>query len=486
MLFWCLGLCFEFVTRYDECMAKDLDGVFVRKVWKRLRDSSVNVVDNERYKKADEIAVELSEQIESHVFLPTTIHGYLGIQKGGGVTRFLPILTADDMAVYYYLCYRLAPRLLTSRKGIFGAWHMKPEVSEDALDEEVAEGFGQAYGTNPFSSHWWLKNWQSYTDLIREVIADKSAGNFVVSTDVANFYDSIEIPRLISRARESAPDETKTVEALAAFLSSWNRKHMGYMPSTKGIPQEIVSDASRVLAHFYLQDFDDDFIEYCDANGLVFVRWSDDFLIFGTSKQKLEDAVHVASRMLRDLGLNLNAAKTKYMSKSDLASYRALDFLKAIADNDHTKVARELRKIKTKLSRREEFRLDTVFRAMIGYLAKTSKAKSTLNKAFVREVGDGNRDLLHSLNNTQMLRYIELSDDPIDTFKSLRDAICRARFGGPKASFLHMMRRYRSRLAVLGMTKKLALNAVDKIEASSKDSEIIGQFCGESVRAQYK
>lgn len=468
-------------------MTTKLDGVFVRKVWRRLRDSPVQIVDPEKYKDSDNIPETLSDAINDHLFLPSTIHGYLGIQKGGGVTRFLPILQADDMAVYYFLCYRLAPKILVKKKGIFGAWHMKPTIPEDAEAEleEEAEAFGQSYGTSPFSSLWWLKNWQEFNALIRELVSDTTVGKYVVSTDIANFYDSIEIPRLITRIRTSAPGETDTIEALSAFLAAWNRRHVGYMPSSKGIPQEIISDASRILAHYYLQEFDEEFSNYCESNNLTYIRWSDDFLIFGGSNQKLESAVHLASRMLRDLGLNLNSAKTKYMSKSTLRSYRALDILSAISDDDHKSVTRELRKIKNQLARGEEFRLDTVFRAMIGYLNRNAVARTTQNRAFIEDTGNQNRDLLHSLNNTQMLRFIQLMDDPHASFNSLRKEICKADFGAPKASYLHMMRKYRSQLAAIGMTKKLANLAIDQIENSSSDSEVLKEFCVPEVRKAY-
>jgi len=243
-------------------MTSTLDGVFLRKVWRRLRDSQVPIVSRELYRDADNVANDLSRSIDEHLFLPSTIHGYLGIQKGGGVTRFLPILTAKDMGVYYYLCYRLAPKLLEKRRGIFGAWHMQPIIRDSQAREIDAEAFGQGYWQNPFSNQWWLREWRQFNELIREILIDRNVGRFVVTTDVANFYDSIEVPRLIGRARQIANEDNDTVEALNAFLSSWNRKHIGYMPSTKGIPQEIMSDASKVLSHFYLQQLDSEFICY--------------------------------------------------------------------------------------------------------------------------------------------------------------------------------------------------------------------------------
>ena len=465
-------------------MQSDLSSNFLRKVWKRLRDSPVPVVDEDDYKNAELVASELNVAMRDHLYLPSTIHGYLGIQKGGGVTRFLPILTAKDMGVYYYLCYMLAPKILVKKKGVFGGWHVSPEVQPS--QENDAEAFSLGYGgVDPFSNYWWLVEWRQFNNLIGEVISDGKVGKFVVSTDVANFYDSIEVPRLISRLRRNPSVEHDAADALNAFLSFWNRKHTGYMPSTKGIPQEIISDASRILSHFYLQEFDDEFSAYCDVRNLTYIRWADDILVFGNSKGKLQSAVHQISRILRDIGLNLNASKTKYMSKSQLKEHRCLDVIDAISADDHKKVVTGLAKIKALSASGADIRLDTVFKAMIGYLSRNKNLQTTKNKAFVLETAESHPDLLHSLNKLQMLRFLELADNPMESFKALRKEICKADFGGPKASFLHMMRKYRNALAQMGMTQSIALSAIADIEKSSADSDVIIGFCVPLVRAKY-
>jgi hypothetical protein len=257
------------------------------------------------------------------------------------------------------------------------------------------------------------------------------------------------------------------------------------MPSTKGIPQEIISDASRVLSHFYLQQLDVEFNYYCKSRNLTYIRWSDDILVFGGSKLMLEKAVHHLSRLMRDIGLNLNAAKTRYMSKTELKRYRALDFLSAVSEDDNQKLSKEIKIIKSWISSGRDFRIDTVFRALIGFLSRNQAAQTSINRAFIADIGEHNRDLLHSLNNTQLLRYIQISDDPIATFHNLRNDICKAQFGGPKASYLHMLRKYRNQLSAIGMTKPKAISAIYQIEKSSDDSEVIRDFCVPAVREQY-
>jgi hypothetical protein len=251
------------------------------------------------------------------------------------------------------------------------------------------------------------------------------------------------------------------------------------MPSTKGIPQEVISDASRVLSHFYLQDFDEEFDRYCIEKGLTYIRWADDMLIFGSSKQKLESATHFMSRLLRDLGLNLNASKTKFMSKRELRNHRALDFLDSLSAGDHKRLDREIPIVSKRYRDGMDLRIDTVFRSMVGYLNKYPEARSTRNLALIQEIGWSNRDLLHSLNAGQMLRFIQLNDEPIDAFKKLLVDICKADFGAPRATFLHMLRKHRASLALktVGMTRATAMRSIAHIEKHSEKNGVITDFC---------
>lgn len=458
-------------------MTEKLSSQFTKKVWQRLRDSNVPIVSKEKYSRRAEISHSLNDALEQKLYLPSVIHGYIGIQKGFGVTRFLPILTAEGMAVYYYLCYSLAPSILKKRQRIYGAWHMVPNITKS--EENKAIMFGQGYGNDPFSSAWWLKEWKQFTALLFEATNDRKIGNFVATTDIANFYDSIEIPRLISKLRQTSLDHNEIIDALNAFLSTWNRKHIGYMPSTKGIPQEVISDASRVLSHFYLQDFDEEFDRYCVRRGLTYIRWADDMLVFGSSKQKLESATHFMSRLLRDLGLNLNASKTKFMNKSELREYRALDFLDSLSAGDHKSIDRIIPIILKRHRAGNDLRIDTVFKSMIGYLSKHPGAQNTRNLAFIQDIGWSNRDLLHSLNAGQMLRFIQLNDEPIEAYRKLLMDICKADFGAPRATFLHMLRKHRSQLAsrTIGMTHAKAIRSIAYIGKNSEESGVIADFC---------
>ncbi len=336
-----------------------------------LRDNQVPVVSRKDYDNIKNIIAKTNQDLKSKEYMPSTGFGYLGSEKAKGVTRFLPILSAVDTAIYYHICFVLSDIILKKRPRVFGGWHSVPKSQqvENEAEEEQAQSFLQDYFSDPFSAQLWLKEWRQFTDLITELCKTKGIGNYVIQTDVANFYDNIEIPKLVRNLRHDARGHEEYIEALELFLGYWNRRLHGYQATTKGIPQEVISDASRILAHYYLDEFDLQFSAYCEANDLINVRWADDMLIFGSSKKKLELAVHKASKILLSIGLNLNAAKTQIFSRSEFSKYRALDVLEAISTNDPIKYRRHLR-ASERWNKDNKMRIDTVFRASIGYIVK--------------------------------------------------------------------------------------------------------------------
>lgn len=460
-----------------------INETFTRKIWRRLRSNQVPIVSEKRYKDLPKVVEATNKALISKEYMPSIGHGYLGQSKGQGVTRFLPILSDVDMAVYYHICFTLSDVILKQNERVFGGWHLVPKNQQKGnigdqteFSEKEARGFLQSYYSDPFSSTLWLKEWRSFTDLIQELCAQSGIGNYVIQTDVANFYDSIEITRLIRNLRRDANKYEEYIETLELFLSYWNRRINGYQASTKGIPQEIISDASRILSHYYLQDFDDDLCEYCEGNDLVNIRWADDILIFGKSKSSLELAVHKASKILLSSGLNLNASKTKIFTRSAFAKYRALDVLSAISANDHKAFQRNLKKaVKYNIS--NDMRIDTVFRASIGYVNKLGSKAEIYEKNFVLETASNSTDLLLSLNARQMLNVIRLADNSLDYFKYVLRKVIASPYAAPRATFLQMLRKHHVEIITLGISKKVQISSANIIDKQSEDSAIIQEFC---------
>ena len=443
-----------------------LERHLTRKVWSKLRDGPVPIVAQEDINNISVFLDEYNAKLRNRDYVPGVGHGYLGLQKGSGVTRFLPVLSKEDMAVYYHLCGKIGDQVLVNKTGIFGGWRSIPtsknlsDLATNRRFEDEAAVFQNNYYINSFSNRLWLAEFKSFTQLIKELATVSSEQNYVALTDVANFYDSIEIPRLIKRLRKDIPRESKNIELLEVFLGFWNRRTFGYSQSSKGIPQEIISDGSRFLSHYYLQEFDDRFERYCKQNFLQYVRWADDLLIFGPNPKSLEHAVHMASRLLLSEGLNLNAPKTRIVSTEEFAKYRGVEVLSAIDSGNPMTFRSKLRSAMNWHSKGKPLRLDTIFRATLGYTYNLGANAKHFEKDFLFKTADSFPDIIETLNDIQLLRLISLAGNSREMFLKIRKVCLRRPFTGARANFLMLIRRRCVPLVRIGISKKLLVASI--------------------------
>jgi hypothetical protein len=142
----------------------------------------------------------------------------------------------------------------------------------------------------------------------RKAISDrfKSGGGYVGITDVADFYPRIYQHRLVNApqaaATQSDLDRIRVLEKMLFRLSDG---------TSYGIP--IGPPASRILGEAVLIDVDSTLL----SNGIDFVRFSDDYVIFASRPEDADYGIRVLGETLfLNHGLTLQTAKTKVMPGS--------------------------------------------------------------------------------------------------------------------------------------------------------------------------
>lgn len=462
-----------------------LDAIFkptaVRKIWKKLRDSEVPIVSQDDYDTTIQSTQLLLKRVRTNEYIPSLGHGYLGYPKGIGCTRFVPVLTKEDMAVYYLIVLSMEDFLVHNVEGVYGGWRVVPGAARVRGDIDPLLDRGvtilDPYFSNTFANREWFKNWTRFTDLLSNLTSNKATGNYVISTDIANFYDTIDISQLCQKILAASPrGNEEIIELLKFFLQHWDRRIKGYSPSSKGIPQEMIQDASRILSHFFLRDFDEVFKEHCDNAGIIYTRWADDITLFGNSTSRLERAVYTASQILLKFGLNLNSSKTKLYSRLEYRQYRVLDLLEAIGDNDISGFARCLKAIELSI-RTKDARLDTAFRATIGFVFRNRRALSVSVENFIEGLTREYRYLC-LLNAGQFNQLVQVSRDPNITVERFATSISRRPYAAAKANYLHFIRKHGLPLGKRGVSNRKLRTLVERIVSQSEDSTLISEFCG--------
>lgn len=132
--------------------------------------------------------------------------------------------------------------------------------------------------------------------------------NWCLKADIRGFFDHIILKKLYQILAERIR-EADAMELIRRCLEAPSLEKDGKLTAkTMGIYQG--SGIAPVLSNIYMMKFDQDVRQHCK----VYVRYSDDILILGTSCEELEAIRKFISLYLEKLGLQLNETKTKIVS----------------------------------------------------------------------------------------------------------------------------------------------------------------------------
>jgi HEAT repeat protein len=151
------------------------------------------------------------------------------------------------------------------------------------------------------------KDYESYQKTILSKLTNKPIKiTFVATADIVDFFPRVYLHRL-ENAICSMLKNRYEAKALMRFLEAWSAG------TSYGIPTGPIF--SNLLAEALLHEVD----EFLLSNDIDFVRYVDDYVIFGTSESEcLRGLFLLGSRLQETQGLSLNASKTRILKSEDL------------------------------------------------------------------------------------------------------------------------------------------------------------------------
>ena len=132
---------------------------------------------------------------------------------------------------------------------------------------------------------------------------------FVVSCDIANYYDRLNLHRLENILLSINCDKSR-VKLLNQLLLFWSGR------DSYGLP--VGSNASRILAEANLIGVDN----YLDSMGIDFIRFVDDYRMFAPDAHTAHYWLTLLIERLWQDGLTINMSKTKIESSKNLIKQR--------------------------------------------------------------------------------------------------------------------------------------------------------------------
>jgi hypothetical protein len=285
--------------------------------------------------------------LKNGIYFPEEIKMEIVKDKGFGVGRRIPIFSIRDYCVYYYSIKKIETYIAENRtEGTFGGWPLGGEIrkSENKEIEKIDSHLKEvnqlhehhapsSWVCEEFNPELWKKAYGDYNALIDKKTHFATKG-YIAEFDIANFYDTINIDFLELKLRNRISEkDSQFISILMVFLKYWNRKNNSYLNQRVGIPQDYLGQASRILANFYLQEYDKEFKSYCDLEEVEFIRFADDQTIICKSYHDCEKAIAVASKFLNRLGLNINQKKVRILPVTEYRDEKCFELYKDFKTN---------------------------------------------------------------------------------------------------------------------------------------------------------
>jgi len=221
----------------------------------------------------------------------------LNVAKENFVLRPAVVLDIVDRVMYQALVDRLSVKLLAGTPSWMFSWRL-------ARAKPVAGRYSDQGD-----------EWSDYRKRLVDLSGIYSAA---LVTDVVSYFASIP-PEHLAGALEQKAGSGAVTERLAEMIRAW-----GTIPGRSGLPQRACG--SSVLANMYLRPVDDVLRQFGAADESWFpaleegaaARWVDDIWLFGDQPGRLRDAQVTLQQCLQDLGLQLNAGKTRVLEGDEV------------------------------------------------------------------------------------------------------------------------------------------------------------------------
>lgn len=303
-------------------MYDDITDVVDKKFWNRINDLRVHAAKKQRIRSLE----FLKSKLETHAYFPGLPIAVKEANKGQGVARQIPIFSLDDYSVYYY-CVRKLEHVLAKNRvlGTYGGWSMGGRIRKMEQSEDPGDEYQMTYSYNPAA---WAKYYGDYNakiyDRIQKFKSSGRSGYLVFELDIANYYDNIQLGILENKIRlDSDYEESGALDLLMYFLGYSNRYVTQYQKRSVGVPQDAFGDCSRLLANYYLQDYDLYMHELAEQHNAEYLRYADDQMLFVPDTDTGQMMIQLASRRLAKLGLNINQKKVIKRTLNELHTYRS-------------------------------------------------------------------------------------------------------------------------------------------------------------------
>ena len=301
-----------------------------------VRESSIrDVVDYLEYDIDPDVWIRrILRHIQSGSYEPASPLRF-PVAKSNGFTRTMTLPTIPDLCLYRALVDNFYRRLrrYEVKHAYFERWALDAAQKKAAAE---AKAEMQAEPGYPPTARQQYLAWLKFDEYRRQLIIDKEH-QFIVTTDVTNYFDTILHSRL-AESLHRAGAHPATVGLLFFLLERLSIRREHTESPRIGLPVDQF-DCSRKLAHLFLFSHDRRMTEAVTED--AYVRWMDDQIIGVETRAAGLRAVGALSASLARLYLTANSAKTRILTIKEAKKHFHLSANAALRKIDEGLLAKQ-------------------------------------------------------------------------------------------------------------------------------------------------
>jgi hypothetical protein len=318
---------------------------------------------------AKNIANGLYRDLADFKYHPSPPRDYIVFNKHNYVSRIVTSFHAKDYFLTYFCCKMLEEEIAKNRvPGTYGGWRLGNKIRIREEEEDIFFDYENSISFNSYNPYLWRKNWQNFQKKAYQ-FSISGKYSFFLKFDIANFYNDINLDILYKKLLSATPKQkVQYVELLFHFLKNWNKKFEGFSTKTVGLPQDEIGDCSRLLANFYLQDYDDFMSKFCKRLGAKYLRYADDQIMFTDKRETALEILFAASKELFKIGLDINSSKVdEFKCKNDFNTYWAFEIFELLKDEkDLPSINKAFKMFLSYRKRGVRFRESSILKRLLG------------------------------------------------------------------------------------------------------------------------
>jgi hypothetical protein len=160
---------------------------------------------------------------------------------------------------------------------------------------------------------WSFRPARTAKDAIRSLTRTPGTEHaWAYKADISNYFNSVDIPRLLPVLEETLADDEKTYAFLASLLTEPEVLERG-KPVTEQKGIMAGTPQSAFYANLFLKDLD---ALFSDA-GVPYARYSDDIIIFAPTREEAEAHAGTVRAFLAKKGLAMNPEKEQFFAPEE-------------------------------------------------------------------------------------------------------------------------------------------------------------------------